>query len=102
MSRIFICTHSQLPIGDANSNYIMHMGKALFNAGWDVYILGKEKQGQSSHITVDGITVINIALQKGRVPQKVLGHILFGREVVRTLKKYKVCAEDIFCFMEDT
>lgn len=94
MSRIFICTHSQLPIGDANSNYIMHMGKALFNAGWDVYILGKEKQGQSSHITVDGITVINIALQKGRVPQKVLGHILFGREVVRTLKKYKVCAED--------
>lgn len=94
MSRIFICTHSQLPIGDANSNYIMHMGKALLDAGWDVYILGKEKQGQPSHITVDGIKVVNIALQKGRIPQKILGHFWFGREVIRTLEKYKVCAED--------
>lgn len=91
--RIFICTHSKLPQGDANSNYIYHMALALAENGWSVIAIGRANTKERSEVEVKGIKCINIPLL-GKFPPKVEGHILYGKCMLKELKAHGIKSED--------
>lgn len=91
--RIFICTHSQLPRGDANSNYIFHMALSLAQEGFEVIAIGRSKSSKTSTENVEGVLCVNIARSK-RLPAKIEGHIFFGSQMIRQLRNYHIRKED--------
>lgn len=91
--RIFICTHSQLPRGDANSNYIFHMALSLANAGWKVYALGRSKINKKTVEERENITCINLP-KIDIIPGKIEGHLSFGKRVVKELFDLKIDKDD--------
>ena len=50
--RVFILSNSKLPHGDANSNYILYMSKALAYAGWDVIAIGSHNGEDRTEVQV--------------------------------------------------
>ena len=58
-NRIFICTHSQLPKGDANSNYIFHMALSLKLENYEVIAIGRSKNTHRKVIDIEGTHCIN-------------------------------------------
>lgn len=91
--RIFICTHSQLPRGDANSNYIFHMALSLVEEGFEVIAIGRSKSSNTSIEKVEGVLCVNIARSK-RLPAKIEGHIFFGSQMCRELRNYHIRKDD--------
>lgn len=91
--RIFICTHSQLPRGDANSNYIFHMALSLVEEGFEVIAIGRSKSTKASSENVKGVLCVNIARSK-RLPAKIEGHIFFGSQMCRELRNHHIRKED--------
>lgn len=91
--RVFICTHSQLPRGDANSNYIFHMALSLANVGWKVFAIGRSKENKKTTVDTDGITCINLPKIE-KIPAKIEGHLWFGQRIVKELKSLQIKKED--------
>lgn len=92
-NRIFICTHSNLPQGDANSNYIFHMALALAENGWSVIIIGRSNTTERREIEIRGIKCINIPLIR-KVSPKVEGHIYYGKRMLKELQAYHIKRDD--------
>ena len=93
VNRIFICTHSQLPKGDANSNYIFHMALSLRLEKCKVIAIGRSKDTYRQVCDIDGIQCINLE-RKANVPAKVEGHLFYGKRVVDELLSMEICEDD--------
>lgn len=92
-NRVFICTHSQLPRGDANSNYIFYMASALANEGWNVVAIGKSLNQKREAINCKGIYCINLPGKK-KCLNKMEGQLFFGQYVLKELRRQFISAED--------
>ena len=91
--RVFICCHSQLPLGDANSNYIYHMALSLAAAGWEVIALGRGKTAEKTLVTADNLTCINLP-KVAKLKEKIEGHLYFGGRIVEELNNHQICKDD--------
>lgn len=92
-NRVFICTHSQLPRGDANSNYIFHMALALVQAGHEVIAIGRSTNSEKKVIDVDGVHCINLR-KLSNIPAKLEGHLMYGKRLVKELQSLKISKND--------
>lgn len=92
--RVFICTHSQMPRGDANSNYIFHMGLALVYAGWDVIIFGKTKSGERNEGEYKEVRYVNLGMGKQFIPLKIKGHFFYGHYLIPELNRFHINESD--------
>ena len=92
-NRIFICTHSQLPKGDANSNYIFHMALSLKLENYEVVAIGRSKDTYRKVIDIEGIHCINLE-RKAHLPAKIEGHMFYGKRVVDELQTMGICESD--------
>lgn len=92
-NRIFICTHSQLPGGDANSNYIFHMALSLKQANYEVITIGRSKDTNRQVTDIEGIYCINLE-RKEHIPAKVEGHLFYGNRLIDELKSLDICEND--------
>ena len=95
--RVFILSNSKLPHGDANSNYILYMSKALAYAGWDVIAIGSHNGEDRTEVQVDeNLICVNIPFQKKKMPMKIKGTLLFGNLIHRELSKWNINSDDYF------
>lgn len=91
--RVFILSNSKLPHGDANSNYILYMSKALAYAGWDVIAIGSHNGEDRTEVQVDeNLICVNISFQKKKMPMKIKGTLLFGNLIHRELSNCIKCS----------
>lgn len=91
--KIFICTHSQLPHGDANSNYIFHMALSLVNEGFEVIVIGRSKTIDACREMNNGVMCINLPkIQK--ISGKIEGHTLYGNRLCNELDAQHIHKDD--------
>lgn len=93
-NRVFICSHSMMPRGDANSNYILHMAMSLIHAGWDVFVIGKSVNGKKEEGEFKGIRYVNLEIPQQILPLKILGHFFYGKYIMPELERLDITEED--------
>ena len=100
MNKIFICCHSKIPKGDANSNYVYHLGLCLANTGRDVVIIGMSNGSEKTRGTVKtsdskgNLRYINIMVPKKVLPLKVECHLKIGEYLVSEMRKQGIDSDD--------
>lgn len=95
--RVFILSNSKLPHGDANSNYILYMSKALACAGWDVVSIGSYNGEIRTEVQVDEkLLCVNIPFRKKKLPLRIKGTLFWGNELFCELSRWNVDADDYF------
>lgn len=100
--RIFLCTETKFPRGDAGSNYIQYLALALQEAGWETYVLGigdnRKVDCVGEKYQYRGIIYFNIEIPKNRIKKYLKTNYFFGRDVAKKLKSFGINENDYFVF----
>ena len=97
--RLFICADRNFPRGDAGSNRILFMAKALQEKGWKVIVISTGKRNKQDYnkekdeYMYDGITYYNITFPDNKIKMILLNGIsLFSlKEQIRAGFTEKQC-----------
>lgn len=101
MQRIIICADRNFPRGDAGSNRILFMAKALQETGWDIFVISighnEEKYYDSTLgcFVYEGVKYRNIDISSNKYIRKLQHNLLDGKNTVKMLQNLNVNTNDI-------
>ncbi|MBQ3592774.1 MAG: glycosyltransferase [Clostridia bacterium] len=90
--RVFVCTDKKFPRGDAGSNRILNICRALELCGHKTYVIGHGKSGYGEY---NGIKYYNVKCSKNII-SRVMRFIFGGKQMIAELKKNNFSKDD-FC-----
>ncbi len=92
--RVFVCTDKKFPRGDAGSNRILNICRALEMCGHNTYVIAQGKTGYGEY---KGIKYYNIKCSKNTI-SRIKKFIFGGKQMVKELKR-KQFSKDDFCVL---
>lgn len=90
--RVFVCTDKKFPRGDAGSNRILNICRALELCGHKTYVIGHGNPGYGEY---NGIKYYNIKCSKN-ILSRIMRFIFGGKQMVAELKRNNFSKDD-FC-----
>lgn len=101
--RVFICSNSKFPRGNASANYIQYFSLALIQGGYDVYVIGegicsKEDYNEEEKVyKYKGITYYNIN-HGSKHKEFIVKNFEYYKYIIPVLNGYKLTPEDKVVF----
>lgn len=98
MRRVFIQVYCKYPHGEASSNYIQNLAKAILGAGYEVILatdINEDYEISSIISSNKPITVIPVVPSRDRVKCKMQKEKGFCDERIGILKEYNISKDDI-------
>ena len=99
--RLFICADRNFPRGDAGSNRILFIAKALQEKGWTVIVISTGKRNEQDYniekkeYVYEGITYHNITFPANKLKRVLEHYLLLGNMFVSAMKdKFHCSSED--------
>ena len=98
--RLFICADRNFPRGDAGSNRILFMAKALQEKGWKVIVISTGKRNKQDYnkekdeYMYDGITYYNITFPDNKIKRIFEHYFLLGNMFISAMKDKFSCSNE--------
>ena len=94
--KVFICTDTKFPHGNAGANYVQYLGQALQAEGWEVVIIGINGSTGRKY-EYHGMRCYNILLRTNKLSYR-LDHMRIGKKQDEILRKEHASNKDFFIF----
>ena len=98
--RLFICADRNFPRGDAGSNRILFMAKALQEKGWNVIVISTGKRNKQDYnrekkeYVYEGITYHNITFPANKLKRVFEHYFLLGNMFISAMKDIFHCSSE--------
>lgn len=94
-NRIFICADVKFPHGDAGSNRILYVAKAMIEAGYQTVLFSCGVTTKGKAKKYENVPFINITKRKNKILRIIDSELNHGNLVVRELEKFNLNFKDI-------
>lgn len=98
--RLFICADRYFPRGDAGSNRILFMAKALQETDWEVFVISIGRNEEKYYddtlccYVYEGVKYKNINTSSNKYIRKIQHNLLDGKKAVEMMCRLNITADD--------